>query len=71
MAYNNEGLFLDFIKGELCLVLYNAYNFFLSPMAYTTHNRGLLAELTHKGLLLIVIAEFYTTESVLEKLHSA
>lgn len=70
-AYNNEQLFLDFIESELCPVLRNTHNPPPSQTPHTTHDRGPLAELNHESLLLMDVAGFHTTETVLEKLRSA
>ncbi|PUU73212.1 hypothetical protein B9Z19DRAFT_911315, partial [Tuber borchii] len=68
-AYNNEKLFLEFIENELCPVLRNTHN---PPTSHTmppTYEAD--TALSHESLLLMDVAGFHTTETVLEKLHSA
>ncbi|RPA97235.1 hypothetical protein L873DRAFT_1691456 [Choiromyces venosus 120613-1] len=68
-AYNNEELFLDFIENELCPVLWNTHNPSTSQTTLPTYKPD--TTLNHESLLLMDVAGFHTTETVLEKLHSA
>ncbi|RPA95474.1 hypothetical protein L873DRAFT_1845941 [Choiromyces venosus 120613-1] len=70
-AYNNEELFLKFIETELLPALQNTHVAASTGPTSQHSSTEPNHQPYHESLLLMDVAGFHTTETVLEKLHSA